>query len=82
MINYEDIDEIVDALFVELVKEKIFKIAVEQNLVIVNADFMRSILRSIFEAMYYQRISEASADPGKMADLQILLWQIKQEKKK
>lgn len=81
MIDYEDIDEFVDALFIELVKEHIFNISVEQNLVIVNADFMRNILRSMVESMYYQRIGEESADPDKMADLQILLWQIKQEKR-
>lgn len=82
MINYEDIDAVVDEIFLEMIKRKIFKPLVEENLVIVNADSLRNILRVLVEAKYYQRISEDSADKDKMADLQILLWQIKQEKEK
>lgn len=70
-----------DELIKQCLEDRIFILG-PNNMVYLKTSYMENILKLIVEAKHHQRLLEIAKDKDAMADLQILLWEIKKEKEK
>lgn len=68
-------------IYKQLVEEKVF-VPSPHGMVRMNVYTIHNILKALIESKYMGRVLEASQDSDLLADLKILLWEIKKEKEK
>lgn len=76
-----EIQSELDELIKQCLEDRIFILG-PHDMAYMKVAYLENILRLVVEAKHHQRLLETAQDKDAMADLQILLWQIKQEKEK